>query len=78
MLCRTQISQVAGQVDRRRELLLGECRDAPEQSENKRYIELDGRAPADIGDQSAGDAGAASGLRLKPHGRQPTDRGNAA
>ena len=55
-LRKAQLSKLAASLDRRRGSLLEEVRDALEMSENQQYIELIDRAPADIGDQSAGDA----------------------
>jgi DnaK suppressor protein len=52
----TQMAELGGLLDRRYELLLGEVRDALEHSENQQYVELIDRVPADIGDQSVGDA----------------------
>jgi RNA polymerase-binding protein DksA len=43
-------------LDRRYQTLLDDVRDALEASENQQYVELIDRAPADIGDQSVGDA----------------------
>jgi RNA polymerase-binding protein DksA len=63
-LSRTEIAQLAGQLDRRYTSLLDEVRAALEQSENQQYVELIGRAPADIGDQSVGDALADLNLAL--------------
>jgi RNA polymerase-binding protein DksA len=55
-LARTEVATLVGCLDRRYEELLEEVRDALEHSENQQYIELIGRVPADIGDQSVGDA----------------------
>jgi len=55
-LSRSQVTELAEQLDRRRESLLEEVRDELEHSENQQYIELIGRVPADVGDQSVGDA----------------------
>jgi len=55
-LSRFQLSKLALLLDKRHALLLEEIRDALEESENQQYIELIGRVPADIGDQSVGDA----------------------
>lgn len=52
----TQLSELKERLDKRYELLLEEVRDELEHSENQQYVELIGRAPADIGDQSVGDA----------------------
>jgi RNA polymerase-binding protein DksA len=55
-LSRPQLSRLASLLDQRYASLLEEIRDALEKSENQQYIELIGRVPADIGDQSVGDA----------------------
>ncbi len=55
-LSRYQINKLALRLDRRYASLLEEVRDELERSENTQYIELIGRAPADIGDQSLGDS----------------------
>lgn len=55
-LTKTQLSNLAERLDKRYKALLEEVRDALEQSENQQYVELIGRVPADIGDQSVGDA----------------------
>lgn len=55
-LSRSQVTELAEQLDRRRESLLEEVRDELEHSENQQYIELIGRVPPDVGDQSVGDA----------------------
>ncbi len=55
-LSKAQLAELAGQLDRRRDALLEEVRDELEHSENQQYIELIGRVPPDIGDQSVGDA----------------------
>ena len=52
----SEMTQLAGQLDRRRQALLEEVRDELEHSENQQYIELIGRVPADVGDESVGDA----------------------
>src|SRR5829696_8233954 len=51
-----QLSELNGVLDRRYDLLIHEVRDELERSENQQYIELINAAPADIGDQSVGDA----------------------
>lgn len=51
-----RLSKLALLLDRRHASLLEEIRAALEKSENQQYVELIGRAPADIGDQSVGDA----------------------
>jgi DnaK suppressor protein len=55
-LSRYQLAKLALRLDRRYASLLEEVRDELEKSENTQYIELIDRSPADIGDQSAGDA----------------------
>lgn len=55
-LSKAHLAELAGQLDQRRELLLAEVRDELEHSENQQYIELIGRVPPDVGDQSVGDA----------------------
>lgn len=55
-LTQTQLSQLEGILATRCGALLEEVRDELEQSENLQYVELIGRVPADIGDQSIGDA----------------------
>ncbi|MGE5088291.1 MAG: TraR/DksA family transcriptional regulator [Candidatus Levyibacteriota bacterium] len=55
-LSRSQVNELAEQLDRRRASLLEEVRDELEHSENQQYIELIGRVPPDVGDQSVGDA----------------------
>ena len=55
-LTQTELSNVGERLDKRYRSLLEEVRDALEQSENQQYVELIGRVPADIGDQSVGDA----------------------
>ena len=56
VLSKAQLSQLRTRLDQRYDLLLEEVRDALEKSENQQYVELIDRAPADIGDQSVGDA----------------------
>jgi RNA polymerase-binding protein DksA len=63
-LSRTQLSKLAERLDQRHDSLLEEVRDALENSENQQYIELIDHAPADIGDQSVGDALADLSLAL--------------
>lgn len=59
-----QLSQLEESLDKRYESLLEECRDELEKTENQQYVELIGRVPADIGDQSVGDALADLNLRI--------------
>jgi DnaK suppressor protein len=63
-LSKTQLSDLAGRLDQRYASLLEEVRDALEKSENQQYVELIDRVPADIGDQSVGDALADLSLAL--------------
>jgi DnaK suppressor protein len=60
----TQLSLLQANLDRRYASLLDEVRDALEKSENQQYIELIDRVPADVGDQSVGDALADLNLAL--------------
>ncbi|MGA8030864.1 MAG: TraR/DksA family transcriptional regulator [Casimicrobiaceae bacterium] len=55
-LSRSQVTELANQLDQRRQTLLEEVRDELEHSENQQYIEIIGRVPADVGDESVGDA----------------------
>jgi DnaK suppressor protein len=55
-LTQPEWSDLGERLDKRYRSLLEEVRDALEESENQQYIELIGRVPADIGDQSVGDA----------------------
>ena len=55
-LTKTELANLGEQLGKRHESLLEEVRDALEHSENQQYVELIGRVPADIGDQSVGDA----------------------
>jgi DnaK suppressor protein len=55
-LSRSQVTELADQLDQRRQTLLEEVRDELEHSENQQYIELIGRVPPDTGDESVGDA----------------------
>jgi RNA polymerase-binding transcription factor len=55
-LSRSQATELADQLDQRRQTLLEEVRDELEHSENQQYIELIGRVPPDVGDESVGDA----------------------
>lgn len=63
-LSRTELADLVRRLDGRYEALLEEVRDELEQSENQQYVELIGRVPADIGDQSVGDALADLNLAL--------------
>jgi len=53
---RRELSEVAAKLDQRYARLREEVREALETSENRQYVELIERMPADIGDQSVGDA----------------------
>ena len=55
-LSRTRLLELSKRLDARYKSLLEEVRSELEESENQQYIELIGRVPADIGDQSIGDA----------------------
>jgi DnaK suppressor protein len=55
-LSKARLSKVMRTLDQRYASLLEEVRDALEKSENQQYVELIDRGPADIGDQSVGDA----------------------
>jgi len=61
---KAQLSKLTVRLDQRHESLLEEVRAALEKSENQQYVELINRAPADIGDQSSGDALADLSLAL--------------
>ena len=63
-LSRNQRTELVGLLDARHARLLEHVRDALEQSENQQYIELIDRSPADIGDESVGDALADLNLAL--------------
>jgi DnaK suppressor protein len=49
-------SELGRRLDERYRLLLDEVREEFEHSEDQQYVELIGRIPADIGDQSVADA----------------------
>ncbi len=55
-LSKSQLSDLVRLLDERYAALLEEVRGELEMSENLQYVELIDRAPADIGDQSVGDA----------------------
>ena len=63
-LSRPQLAKLAATIDQRYASLLEEVRGALEHSENQQYVELIDRVPADIGDQSVGDALADLSLAL--------------
>lgn len=55
-LTQAQLDSLEGLLDRRYDALLEEVRNALERSENQQYVELLGRSPGDLGDQSVADA----------------------
>jgi DnaK suppressor protein len=55
-LNRTQLSELSAKLDKRYQSLLEEVRGELEHSENQQYVELLGRTPADVGDESVADA----------------------
>ena len=55
-LSESQLARLSRLLDQRHRLLIDEVRDELERSENQQYVELIDRSPADIGDQSVGDA----------------------
>lgn len=55
-LSQSQLLRLTEWLDQRHASLLAQVRDELEHSENQQYIELVDRVPADIGDQSVGDA----------------------
>jgi RNA polymerase-binding transcription factor DksA len=55
-LSKSQRAELSARLDERYALLIREVREELERSENQQYVELINRAPADIGDQSVGDA----------------------
>ena len=55
-LSKSQLTELVGLLDARYAALLEEVRGELEKSEYLQYIELVDRVPADIGDQSVGDA----------------------
>lgn len=63
-LSKAQLSKLGAKLDQRYKSLLEEVRDELEKSENQQYVELIDRMPADIGDQSVGDALADLSLAL--------------
>ncbi|HEX8011512.1 MAG TPA: TraR/DksA family transcriptional regulator [Casimicrobiaceae bacterium] len=63
-LSKAQRSRLTTRLEQRYAALLEEVRSALEKSENQQYIELIDRVPADIGDQSVGDALADLNLAL--------------
>jgi RNA polymerase-binding protein DksA len=64
VLSKAKLSKVVSALDHRYASLLEDVRDALEKSENQQYVELIDRVPADIGDQSVGDALADLNLAL--------------
>jgi len=55
-LSKKQIDTISKRLDERYATLRREVRQALEESENQQYVELINREPADVGDQSVGDA----------------------
>ena len=55
-LTQNQAQTLKEALDKRYDALLEEVRDELEHTENQQYVELLGRAPGDIGDQSVADA----------------------
>ena len=55
-LNRTQLSELNAKLDKRYQSPLEEVRGELEHSENQQYVELLGRAPGDVGDESVADA----------------------
>ena len=55
-LDQTQLSKLSAKLDQRYQALLEEVRSELEHSENQQFVELLGRAPGDIGDESVADA----------------------
>jgi RNA polymerase-binding protein DksA len=55
-LSQTELSTLNTKLDERYESLLEEVRGELERSENQQYVELIGRTPGDIGDESVADA----------------------
>ena len=50
-----QLGRIRGVLEDRRRALLEEVRDTLENTENQRYVDIIGRAPADAGDASVSD-----------------------
>jgi RNA polymerase-binding protein DksA len=63
-LSKAHLAKITAALQQRHGALLEEVRDALENSENQQYVELIDHAPADIGDQSIGDALADLSLAL--------------
>jgi len=60
----TQLSQLKTKLEQRYRSLLEQVRSELEHSENQQYVELLGRSPGDIGDESVADALADLELKL--------------
>jgi DnaK suppressor protein len=56
ILSNGQLAELGARLDEHHETLLEEIRGELEDTDSQQYIELIGREPADIGDQSVGDA----------------------
>ena len=63
-LTQKQLTELTGILDRRYEALLEDVRGELEKSENQQYVELLGRVPADIADESVADSLADLNLAL--------------
>src|SRR5581483_4318274 len=50
-----QLERIRGELNKRRRALLEEVREALENTENQRYVDIIGRNPADAGDASVSD-----------------------
>src|SRR5437763_10096948 len=55
ILAEDQLQRIRGVLEDRRRALLAEVRDALENTENQRYVDIIGRQPADTGDASVSD-----------------------
>ena len=55
VLAEDQLQRIRGVLEERRRALLEEVRDALENTENQRYVDIIGRNPADAGDASVSD-----------------------
>src|SRR3954454_13641507 len=55
ILAEDQLQRIRGVLEERRRGLLAEVRDALENTENQRYVDIIGRNPADAGDASVSD-----------------------
>ena len=63
-LTKSQLAQLKKSLDESYQAILERVRDELEHSENQQYVELLGRVPADIGDESVADALADLNLAL--------------